>query len=158
MYTFQMRKFILFSLFLLTGALAHGATQIHVSEAGLTDNNGQPVTVVGQLGKPLNSALQVVTCERTDFRGMDNPIAVYEVDGRVLNQPAILDLRWTGTNIALMPGVPYKLQGYESGEFSTPTGLTTNTPPAHLPPVHFHSLFVVTKVVETSANSPAAAH
>lgn len=158
-----MQKTILSSCLLIIGAWAAAAADTHVSETGLVDNNGQPITVIGQLGKPLGTALQEITCNRTDFRGLANPVAISEADGKTLNLPVILDIRWAGTNAetVLTPGITYKLQGYETGEFGVPpppvpkppAGQTNSPPPATPKPKYrFQSVFVVTKILEPAGN------
>lgn len=96
-----------------------------------------PGRVIGVLGKPLGT--------RTTINGvlaenvmLPNPVVVARIDGQAVKGPISIEVR----GVVLQKGVPYQLDGYESGEFTGPPSWSA---PGAQQPFQFRSFFVITK-------------
>lgn len=98
--------------------------------------------VAGHFGKPLGT--RIILEGRQHEGGMiPNPLRVSSIDGRAINEEVVVvEIRGA---VKLEKGVTYRLEGYESGEFS---GTPSWVAPEAQQPFHFRTFFVVVKVVE----------
>jgi hypothetical protein len=126
-------------------ALLGHCVVLPAAEIGVSDLN-PPARVTGSLGKPLGSRLVVegVLAERVMLA---NPLLVSSVNAKPLKQPVAIEIQG---KVQIQKGKQYRLEGYESGAFSGPPAWTVGDSVPQQP-FQFHSTFVVTKVLETTA-------
>ena len=113
-----------------------------LAETSVRDLN-PPSRVTGSLGKPVGSRMVIegVMAERVK---LGNPLLVSAVDGKPIKEAAAIEIRG---KVQVQKGTQYRLEGYESGAFSGPPDWSAGVS-APQQPFHFHSFFVVTKVIE----------
>jgi hypothetical protein len=109
--------------------------RIHVSDL-------RSMTVIGSLGKPLGSRLVIAGALPTKLLMLANPLDVLEIDGRVITNTVIIEIRG---RVNIGRGTHYKLEGYESAGFEGPP-MWLN--PEVQQPFQLRSFFFVTKVIE----------
>ena len=101
-----------------------------------------PSAVIGRLGKPLGEREVIVG----SFGGnimLPNPLAISEVNGATL-KPVMLEIRGYENDVKIEKGVTYRLEGYESGEFSGPPDWTDSGAQSRF---QFRNFFEVTKII-----------
>lgn len=130
-----MRNSILLLALLTAGLFSATAAEVRVE-------NLHPANVIGLLGKPLGTR-RVVSGVLAENVLLANPLAVTEVDGSLLKHFTSIEVRG---KVQIRKGIRYRLEGYESGEFSGPPDWVA---PQAQQPFQFRSFFVVTQVIET---------
>ena len=78
---------------------------------------------------------------------LSNPLLVSSVNGKPLKRPVAIEIQG---KVQIQKGKQYRLEGFESGAFSGPPDWTVGDSVPQQP-FQFHSCFVVTKVLETTA-------
>jgi hypothetical protein len=114
------------------------------ADAKIRAEDLRPHSVLGRLGKPLGTR-QVVSGVIDEHVMLPNPLAASEVDGRALKRPVSIEIRG---GVKIEEGMWYRLEGYESGEFSGPPSWLA---PEAQQPFQFRSFFFVTKLVEAKS-------
>ncbi len=111
-----------------------------IAQTSVRDLN-PPSKVTGCMGKPLGTRVTIAgaLAERTM---LVNALTVSEIDGQPVKDAVSLEIRG---NLRIQKGVRYRLEGYESGEFSAAPEWVA---PAAQQPFQFRSYFVVTKIIE----------
>ena len=117
-----------------------GLSSIGRAETRVEDLN-PPSKVIGLLGKPLGTRLVVYGVQAKCVM-LANPLTVSEVDGKMLKDPVCMEIRG---KFQVTKDTPYRLEGYEAGEFSGPPNWLA---PEIQQPFQYRSYFVVTKVIE----------
>jgi len=77
---------------------------------------------------------------------LPNPLAISEVNGATL-KPVTLEIRG---GVKIEKGVTYRLEGYESGEFSGPPDWADSGAQS---PFQFRNYFNVTKIIEAKVRA-----
>ena len=120
-----------------TGIVASGEPQIVL----ITVSQLQQQPPIGLIGKPLGS--RVIVEGVVGRAMMANPFSIARVDNKALPQPVLLDIRGIKP---LKPGIRYKFEGYETGEFSGVPGWAASIQDQCI--FGYRGLFVVTRTIE----------
>lgn len=118
----------------------------------IADLNGK-VTLIGQLGKPLGTYMNIEGTPHTQSVKMGDPFDVDTVDGVKLPAPVLIEIRGVKN---IPPGTRCVFRGYETGTMgSTPQDPLHPDFPGAQGAYRFYNWFVLTQTIQPATTERA---